>query len=158
MTFLSVAAAALLSTTAPPGVVARPSSAPVDAGVSAGPPAKPPPSDSQCGPLPALKAPWSFGPGESLEYDLDAVGAKAGTMTLSTLPVKNGTLPIQIDVQTNTFFSKIRRVHGTALSTLSMKTLRPVRYLEDTLENEVHRVADVSFRREEPIRSACTPR
>ena len=38
---------------------------------------KPYPSDASCLALGAPKAPFAFGPGESLDYDLDALGAMA---------------------------------------------------------------------------------
>lgn len=105
----------------------------------------PVPDNNACLPLPALQTPWSFGPGEVLEYDLDALGAKAGRMTMRVLPVKQSQLPIEIHAETNTFFSKVRKVRGTGTSYLNPKTLRPLRYYEDALENDVHRTADVTF-------------
>jgi hypothetical protein len=110
-----------------------------------GTPKKPPPSDAECRPLPAFK-PFAFGPGETLEFDLDALGAKAGTMTMRVLPQKDGQLPLEVRAQTNTFFSKVRRVNGVATSYVNPKTLRPYRYTEDAVENEVKKTADVTFR------------
>ncbi|MBX7101087.1 MAG: DUF3108 domain-containing protein [Myxococcaceae bacterium] len=121
-------------------------------GAPAPPPPPPPanqtplPSDAQCAPLPPVKLPLAFGPGETLEYDVDAMGAKAARMIMRTLPLKDGALPIEIDVATNTFFSKVRRVKGAGTSYVSPRTLKPQRYFEDATENEVHRVADVRFR------------
>lgn len=107
---------------------------------------KPPvPTDAECQPLPALQKPWAFSPGEVLEYDLDALGAKAGRMTMRVLPLKKGQLPIEVQAETNTFFSKVRKVKGTGTSYLNPNTLRPVRYYEDAMENDVHRTANVSF-------------
>ncbi len=103
------------------------------------------PTDAECQALGPPKMPLTFGPGEVLDYDLDAVGAKAGRMTMRTLPVKDGLLPIEIQAETNTFFSKVRRVTAVATSWLNPKTLRPARYLEDAHENDWHLVADVSF-------------
>src|SRR4051794_33944217 len=103
------------------------------------------PTDAECKPLPALKLPLAFGPGESLEYDLDALGAKAGRMTMAVKPLKDGKLPVEVSVETNTFFSKMRRVKGSGTSWLNPKTLKPSRYFEDANENEFHRVADVTF-------------
>jgi hypothetical protein len=114
-----------------------------DAGTSGYVPSMP--SDAQCTPLPAARAPFAFGPGELLEYDLDAMGAKAGRMTMAVKAVKDSKLPVEVSVETNTFFSKVRRVKGLGTSFLNPKTLHPARYLEDAMENEVHRVADVSF-------------
>lgn len=95
--------------------------------------------------LPTLRSPLAFAPGEELEFDLDAMGATAGKMTMAVQKKQNGSLPVQIKVQTNTFFSKVRRVNATAMSYLHPKTLRPSRYTEDAMENEQHRTVDVAF-------------
>lgn len=127
----------------PLGVVKAP--APV-----AAPPKKqrsPFPSDAECVALGSVMNPIPFGPGETLEFDIDALGARAGTMTMQTLPVRDGVLPLEVSVETNTFFSKVRRVKGVARSELSPKTLRPSRYFEDAHENETHRIADVTFKK-----------
>jgi hypothetical protein len=104
------------------------------------------PSDAECAALPPMRPPFAFRAGETLDYDLDALGAKAGRMTMKVLPLKDGSLPVEIHAETNTFFSKVRRVNGSGTSYLNPKTLRPNRYFEDAMENEVHRVADVAFR------------
>ncbi len=105
------------------------------------------PSDAECVALGAVMSPAPFGPGELLEFDIDALGARAGTMTMQTLPMHDGILPLEVDVETNTFFSKVRRVTGVAKSELSAKTLRSGHYFEDARENEIHRVADVTFKK-----------
>jgi hypothetical protein len=105
------------------------------------------PTDAECVALGAVMSPIPFAPGELLEFDIDALGARAGTMTMQTLPLRDGVLPLEVNVETNTFFSKVRRVKGVAKSELSPKTLRPFRYFEDATENESHRVADVSFKK-----------
>ncbi len=105
----------------------------------------PTPSDAQCPGLGAPEGTRYFAVGESLEYDLDAMGAEAGKLTVKVLPQRNGALPIEVTAHTNTFFSKVRRVKAEAMSYLHPKTLRPQRYTEDALENEVHRTADVRF-------------
>jgi Protein of unknown function (DUF3108) len=104
-----------------------------------------PPPD-YCPPLPDLRRPLAFGPGEMLAFDLDALGARAGKMTVRVLPQKDGHLPIQAEAETNTFFSKVRRVKGTATSYLNPKSLRPARYVEDALENGIRKTAEVDFR------------
>jgi hypothetical protein len=104
------------------------------------------PTDAQCLALPPIRLPLAFAPGETLDYDLDALGAKAGRMTMKVLPIKDGALPIEIHAETNTFFSKVRRVNGSGTSYVSPKTLHPSRYFEDATENEIHRVAEVLFR------------
>jgi hypothetical protein len=110
--------------------------------------AKPPPTvpgPEQCQPLPALRPQLAFAPGEQLEFSLDALGAEAGKMTMRVLPKKDGTLPVEARVQTNTFFSKVRRVNGVATSYLNPRTLRPVRHTEETVENEVQRSVTALF-------------
>jgi hypothetical protein len=96
-------------------------------------------------PLPPLHSPLAFMPGEQLEFDLDALGAQAGKMTMKVQRPDKGALPVQIEAQTNTFFSKVRRVRGVGISYLHPRTLRPSRYTEDATENEVHRKVDVAF-------------
>lgn len=95
--------------------------------------------------LPTLRNPLAFAPGEELEFDLDAMGANAGKMTLSVQKKRDGSLPVQVKVQTNSFFSKVRRVNATAMSYMHPKTLRPSRYTEEATENEQHRTVDVAF-------------
>ena len=104
------------------------------------------PTDAECLALPALRTPLAFSPGETLDYDLDALGAKAGRMTMRVLPIKDGSLPVEIRAETNTFFSKVRKVNGSGTSYLNPRTLHPNRYFEDATENEFHRIADVAFR------------
>jgi Protein of unknown function (DUF3108) len=103
------------------------------------------PGPADCKPLPALRSPLAFASGESLEFTLDALGAEAGKMTMRVMPKKDGTLPVQVQVQTNTFFSKVRRVKGTAMSYLHPRTLRPLRHTEETVENEQPRSVNVLF-------------
>lgn len=102
------------------------------------------PADT-CLPLPTLRSDRAFRPGEELDFSLDAMGAQAGTLSLRVLPLRDGQLPIRAEANSNTFFSKIRRVHGVGTSYLDPQSLRPVRYVEDSLENDVHRTADVHF-------------
>lgn len=105
------------------------------------------PSDAECVALGAPINPIPFTPGETLDFDVDALGARAATMTMQVLPLRDGLLPLEVSVETNTFFSKVRRVKGVGKSYLNPKTLRPARYFEEADENEVHRVADVSFKK-----------
>ncbi len=127
--------------------------APVDAGV---PKISPFPTDAQCLALGSIRQPLAFGPGETLTYDLDALGAKAGKLTIQALPQKDGLMPIEVHAETNTFFSKVRRVNGTVTSYVSPKTLRPARYYEDAHENEFHRIADVTFRKDKTAKLIST--
>ncbi|MGV3623428.1 MAG: DUF3108 domain-containing protein [Archangium sp.] len=132
---------------------------PAVATVKAPPPAKPPPAspqfkkpktpfptDAECQAMGPVMSPLPFGPGEALQYDLDAMGARAGVMSITTLPVREGVLPIEISVETNTFFSKVRKVKATARAEVNPKTLRSQHYFEDAWENEWHRIADVSMK------------
>ncbi len=112
------------------------------------PPALSPfPSDAQCLPLGAVMRPLPFGPGETLEFDIDAMGARAGTMTMHTMSQRDGILPVKVMVETNSFFSKVRSVKGVAQTELSLKTLRPLRYSEDARENGIQRGAEVTFKK-----------
>lgn len=104
-----------------------------------------PPGLAACRALPAPQLPLAFKSGEELDFSLDAMGAQAGKMSLKILPEQGGLLPLRVDVSSNTFFSKIRRVRGSATSYLNPKTLHPARYVEDSIENDVHRTADVHF-------------
>lgn len=98
-----------------------------------------------CAPLPSLQAIPALKPGELLDYDLDAVGARAGVMSVKTLSKKDGLLPVEVSVETSTFFSKVRKVKGTGISYLDAKSFRPQQYSEDSIENGVHRTAKVIF-------------
>ncbi|WP_338867306.1 DUF3108 domain-containing protein [Myxococcus stipitatus] len=95
--------------------------------------------------LPALRMPLTFMPGEVLEFDLDAMGAQAGKMTLRVQKQQNGQIPVLAEAQTNSFFSKVRRVRGSATTWLNPRTLRPRRYVEDATENELRRKVEVAF-------------
>lgn len=109
------------------------------------PPAKVP-SDAECRALGSPQTPFAFPTGETLEFALDAMGAEAGRLTMTVMPRHDDGIPIEVKAQTNTFFSKVRRVKATAMSYLHPKTLRPNRYVEDAVENEVAKYSDVTFR------------
>ncbi|MCK8496383.1 DUF3108 domain-containing protein [Myxococcus fulvus] len=95
--------------------------------------------------LPALRMPLAFMPGEVLEFDLDAMGAQAGKMTLRVQKPQDGQIPVLAQAETNSFFSKVRRVRGSATTWLNPRTLRPKRYVEDATENEMRRKVEVAF-------------
>jgi hypothetical protein len=59
----------------------------------------------------------------------------------------DGRWPVEIEVETNTFFSKVRQGQGVGHSTLDPRTLRPVQYREESVENGVHRTAEVGYAR-----------
>lgn len=107
-------------------------------------PRPPPPTDAACV-TPPPRQPLAFSPGEVLDFDLDALGAEAGKMQMRILPVRAGLMPIEVKVQTNTFFSKVRKVSGGATSYLNPRTLRPSRYVEDVKENDVPRLVTAQF-------------
>lgn len=114
-----------------------------------GPPPKPIgpplPSDAQCPALPATRAPLPFGPGEVLDFDLDALGMRAGTMRMAVRAGDAGTLGIRVDAESNTLFSKIRKVTGLASSVLNARTLRPVDYVDDATENGLRKYSAAKF-------------
>lgn len=110
----------------------------------------PMPTDAQCVPLGRPMSKLPFSPGEVLDFDIDALGARAARMTMRTEPLRDGAYPVEVSVETNTFFSKMRRVRGTGTSHLDARTLRSKRYHEDATEDTVHRVADVSFKKGQP--------
>jgi hypothetical protein len=130
---------------------AAPGHAAPDGGAPAGSVASPPPvripTDQECVALGSPQTPL-FPVGETLDFDLDALGAEAGKMTMRVLPKRGEAIPIEVTANTNSFFSKVRRVSATATSYLNPRTLRPKRYVEDATENEVSRYADVSFKPE----------
>src|SRR5687767_2423014 len=100
---------------------------------------------TECAPLPGVRSQAAFMAGERLEFELDALGAVAGQLKIRTMPAAEGTLPLEVHAETSQFFAKIRRVKGLARSYLNPKTFRPVRYVEEATENEIHKTADVAF-------------
>lgn len=108
-------------------------------------PASGPLPDHECAPLPPPRPAAVFPTGEVLEYSLDALGAVAGKMTMTVLPPKEGTLPVEVRAETNTFFSNIRRVNGIGTSYLNPRNFHPSRYVEDATENNVRKYANVTF-------------
>jgi hypothetical protein len=109
------------------------------------------PAKTVCQPVPVLKGPLGFGPGERLDFDIDALGAKAGKLSLRVLSASDGALPVEARVETNSFFSKVRRVNGVATSYLNPRTLRPIRYVEDGVENGIRKHAEVSYQPKERL-------
>ncbi len=105
------------------------------------------PNDAECLALGSPQTPFAFPAGEYLEYDLDALGAEAGKLTLKVGEKKDGAIPVEVTANTNTFFSKVRKVTATATSYLHPQTLRPKRYVEDATENDVRRYSDAQFSR-----------
>jgi len=110
-------------------------------------PAQPP---AACAVLPKIRSgPLPFPPGESLTYEVDIMGARAGKMTFDVLPTKGrgvaAEVPIRVRAESNSFFTKVRRIKGEVISYLRGKDLRPTRFHEDLIEGEITRLADVTF-------------
>ena len=100
--------------------VPSPTLAPADKALAVLPPF---PTDAECLSLPVVRMPLAFQSGETLDYDLDAMGAKAGRMTMKVLPLKDGALPIEVSAETNTFFSKVRKVKGSGTSYMNPRNI-----------------------------------
>ena len=100
-------------------------------------------------PAPAYGQPWPAG--ERLTYDIDVMGASAGSLVMMALPaVGTGTskeLPLRALAASNSFFSKVRRVRGRSTSYVRSKDMHPRRYEEESNEGGVFKSADVVFRR-----------
>ncbi|MGC4115401.1 MAG: DUF3108 domain-containing protein [Myxococcales bacterium] len=108
-----------------------------------------PPSQAACTPLPKPRSgPLPFAGGETLTYDVDIVGAKAGQMTFDVDPWGRNASEIQVKVsaESNTFFNKMRKIKGEVVSFLRAKDLRPNRFHEDVEEGGLTRVADALFK------------
>src|SRR5919106_3580333 len=142
----SILLSAIAAQAQAPAKSAPPASGAPAASARATPPTRLP-TDQECGALGSPQMPL-FPVGETLDFDLDALGAEAGKMTMRVLPKRGEAIPIEVTAKTNSFFSKVRRVKATATSFLNPRTLRPKRYVEDSTENEVARYADVSFKPE----------
>lgn len=149
MTRLGPSLAALLAASALAALAAspaRPAAGNKPAAADGGIALAPMPTDAECQKLPPLRPPFSFTSGEELEYDVDAMGANAGKLYMRVLPAKDGVLPLEASAKTNTLFAKIRRVSGGGTSYVNPRDLHPVRYVEDTTENELRKRAEVQFR------------
>lgn len=110
---------------------------------------KPPLHPALAGACPALPKPRSgpppFTAGETLAYDVDVMGAKAGRMTLEVLPAAGSEIPVRVKAESNTFFDKVRKIKGVVTSYLRQRDLRPARFHEDLSEGTLTRVAQVMF-------------
>ncbi len=100
-------------------------------------------------PDPREKLPWA--PGERLNFDIDVMGAGAGSLAMLALPpVGKGTsteYPLRALAASNSFFSKVRKVRGRSTSYVRSKDLHPRRYEEESNEAGVSRSAAVVFQR-----------
>lgn len=112
---------------------------------SAAPPLAPLPSDDACRPLPELLELPPFPAGERLRFELDAMGAKAGQMTMQVLPLEDGLMPIRVEAETSTFLRSLRSVKGQATTWVHPERLTPTRYSETSQDNDVRRRYQVTF-------------
>lgn len=113
--------------------------------VSAAPPVAPLPSDDACRPLPPLLELPPFPAGERLRFELDAMGAKAGEMTMQVLPLEGGLMPIRVEAETSTFLRSLRNVKGQATTWVDPERLTPRRYAETSRDDDVQRRYQVTF-------------
>jgi len=99
---------------------------------------------AQCGLPPLRPGPFPFRAGETLRYELDVMGVvRAGTVFLSVeRPVIGGQIPFKARIRNTSVFAKVRRVTGIALSWVDARTLRPERYVDETLEDGVKKTSD----------------
>jgi len=102
-----------------------------------------------CAALPAGSGtPWK--PGERLAFDIDVMGAQAGSLSMMALPpVGKGTSKEHVFralAASNSFFSKVRRVRGRSTAYVRDRDMRPRRYEEMTEEGGSFRSADVVFK------------
>jgi hypothetical protein len=112
---------------------------------SAASPQAPLPSDDACRPLPPLLKLPPFPAGETLRFELDAMGAKAGQMTMQVLPLEDGLMPIRVEAETSTFLRSLRNVKGHATTWVEPRRLTPRRYREMSQDNDVQRHYQVTF-------------
>ncbi len=103
-----------------------------------------------CAALPRIRSgPLPFPAGESLSYDVDVMGARAGKMTFDVLPTvgrgATAEVPVRVRAESNAFFTKVRKVKGEVTSHLRVKDLRPSQFQEDMLEGTMVRTASVKF-------------
>ena len=100
---------------------------------------------AECGLPPLRPGPLPFRAGETLRFDIDVMGVvKAGTISLSVeRPVFQGQqIPLKARLRNTSVFTKVRRVTGIALSWVDARTLRPERYVDETLEDGVKKTSD----------------
>src|SRR5690606_37377464 len=112
---------------------------------SASAPQAPLPSDEACRPLPPLLDLPPFPEGERLKFELDAMGAKAGQMTMQVLPLEDGLMPIRVEAEASTFLRSLRNVKGQATTWVDPRRLTPRRYAETSQDNDVQRRYRVTF-------------
>lgn len=86
-----------------------------------------------------------FDIGESLTYDLDVMGVRAGRLSMEVARQDRKHLAINAWARSNTFFENVRKLDGRATSFTDAKTLRPYRYREDALEDGVTKWAEVVY-------------
>jgi hypothetical protein len=110
----------------------------------------------ECPALPKPRAgPPPFPPGETLGYDVDVMGARAGKMVIEVLPAQgkgaSAEIPVRVRAESNMFFKKLRKMKAEAVSRLQARDLHPKIFREDLVEGALSRVADVTFARGEKV-------
>lgn len=88
---------------------------------------------------------YRFQSGESLYYDLDIMGVRAGTLNLTVNSAEGSAPSFTATTSTNSFFASIRSMEGTATSYSRDRSLYPARYREDSTEDGVRKWAEVIF-------------
>ncbi|MFW5879154.1 MAG: DUF3108 domain-containing protein [Myxococcota bacterium] len=100
---------------------------------------------AECEEPPRPAGPHPFLPGESLVFDIDVMGVRAGTLTLTVDPPSGGGHSFSAATRTNSFFENVREVEGRATSFSRNAGLRPLRYREDSTEDGVEKWSEVLF-------------
>ncbi len=104
----------------------------------------PAPAGPECGLPPLRPGSLPFRTGETLRFDIEVMGVvRAGTVSLSVArPLFQGQIPFEARLRNTSVFAKVRRVNGIALSWVDARTLRPERYVDETLEDGVKKTSD----------------
>lgn len=106
-------------------------------------PADAPTGDTCTAPEPSLPVP--FGVGETLEFEVDSMGARIGTFTTHIAPGRGETpWTIVARAKTHTFVANFHEVSARARAGLGSK-LESRTYEEDSTEGGVHRTVDISL-------------
>ncbi len=102
------------------------------------------PGGPECGLPPLRPGSLPFRTGEALRFEIEVLGVvRAGAISLSVeRPLFPGQIPLKARVRNTSVFAKVRRVNGIALSWVDARTLRPDRYVDETLEDGVKKTSD----------------
>lgn len=114
--------------------------------LAASEPGSPFPRDEACAFIGAPSAPLPYVQGEALEFEIDALGIRAGTMTMRLLPPRtDGAWAVEIYAKSNAFFTKIRQIASTIVTRFSPLRLRPIHSRETTSENWKTRYVEATY-------------